>query len=106
LIYRKLRSGIKPHIWIALYTFGHISLISILLSLLWNAGLSIEAVNYSTMVLSVCYWIYATGRFYKLSVLKAIWTGLLFYVVYLVFFALVGAVFGAYIGFQVASMQG
>jgi hypothetical protein len=106
LIYRRKKSGFKPHIWLALYTFGHISLFSIVIALFWNAGLSVAVVNFLTLLFSISYWIFATGQFYKLSLWKSIGFGLLFYLVYFLIFSLVGGIVGIYLGFQIGMDMG
>ncbi len=106
LIYRRKKSGFKPHIWLALYTFGHISLFGMVIALFWNVGLTVAAVNFLTMLFSISYWIFATGQFYKLSIWRAIGFGFLFYIVYLILFTLVGGIVGVYLGIQIAMELG
>ncbi|TVR89101.1 MAG: DUF3667 domain-containing protein [Saprospirales bacterium] len=103
LIYRGRKAGFKSHIWFGLYSFGHIILISTLLAFLWNVGISPDVIQFLTMIITVFYWIFASGQFYQLSRWKAIGLGLLYYLLYFLFFSLVGGLFGIYIGFQLAS---
>lgn len=84
LLYRSHNRSFKANSWFALYTFAHLTLLSIPLLLLWYfTKASLAVYTTPSLLIGSVYWIWSSMQFYKIKLGKAILKRIVLMIVFL-----------------------
>ena len=72
IFYKKYNRNFKENSWFALYTLGHLTLLTIPLMLLWYITKDLVLYSIISLIIASLYWIWNSMQFYKLKIGKAI----------------------------------
>ena len=72
IFYKKYNRNFKENSWFALYTLGHLTLLTIPLMLLWYITKDLVLYSIIRLIIASLYWIWNSMQFYKLKIGKAI----------------------------------
>ena len=72
LFYRKINQSFKENSWFALYTLGHVTLLSIPFMLLWYVTKDLTLMSTVSFLIAFGYWVWASKQFYNLKLGKAL----------------------------------
>ena len=72
IFYKKYNRNFKENSWFALYTLGHLTLLTIPLMLYWYFTKDLVLYGIISLIIGSLYWIWNSMQFYKLKIGKAI----------------------------------
>lgn len=72
IFYKKYNRNFKENSWFALYTLGHLTLLTIPLMLYWYITKDLVLYGIISLIIGSLYWIWNSMQFYKLKIGKAI----------------------------------
>lgn len=72
IFYKKYNRNFKENSWFALYTLGHLTLLTIPLMLYWYITKDLGLYSIIALIIGSLYWIWNSMQFYKLKIGKAI----------------------------------
>ncbi|MDZ4716800.1 MAG: DUF3667 domain-containing protein [Cytophagales bacterium] len=72
LFYRKLNRSFKENSWFALYTLGHVTLLSLPFMLGWYLTKDLVLYSVLSFLMAFVYWVWASKQFYNLKLGKAL----------------------------------
>ena len=76
-LYKRYNRSFKENSWFALYTLGHVTLLSIPLILYWYITKDMFLNNWVSFIIGLGYWVWTSKQFYNLTTRKAILLGIL-----------------------------
>ena len=80
IFYKKYNQNFKENSWFALYTLGHLTLLTIPLMLYWYITKDLGLYSIIVLIIGSLYWIWNSMQFYKLKIGKAILLRIMFVV--------------------------
>ena len=72
LFYKKYNRSFKENSWFALYTLGHLTLLTIPLMLYWYITKDLVLYSIISLIIGSLYWIWSSIQFYKFKIGKAV----------------------------------
>lgn len=88
LFYKKYNRSFKESSWFALYTLGHVTLLTLPVMLYWYFTKDLAVYSAIGLIFSSLYWIWASMQFYSLSIGRAIFLRVAFLVTILLVFSI------------------
>lgn len=90
LFYRKHNRSFRENSWFALYILGHLTLLSLPLILYWYLTRDMVLYSATGFLIAVIYWVWASMRFYGITLMRAIFLRLMLIMTFLLIIALLG----------------